>query len=71
MDCQFISIYGKFVRSKTVSFSRADINGGRVRHWHHCMVIHKHLMDRSNIFSTGAIATIHATVSYGANGNRQ
>ena len=25
MDCQFISIYGKFLTSQTVSFSRADI----------------------------------------------
>ena len=27
MDCQFISIFGKFVASQTASFSRADING--------------------------------------------
>ena len=26
MDCQFIPIYGKFVKSQTTSFSRADIN---------------------------------------------
>ena len=26
IDCQFISIYGKFVTSQTASFSRADIN---------------------------------------------
>ena len=26
MDCQFISIYGKFVASQTASFSREDIN---------------------------------------------
>ena len=26
MDCQFISIYGKFVTSQTLSFSRMDIS---------------------------------------------
>ena len=26
MDCQFISIYGKFGTSQTASFSRADIS---------------------------------------------
>ena len=26
MDCQFISVFGKFVTSQNVSFSRADTN---------------------------------------------
>ena len=29
MDCQFISIYGKFVTSQTANFSRADIKADK------------------------------------------